>query len=147
MTGCESSCSQGRWRSRRCASPPILFNRLNVKQFEEGQPKNKFSASLNWKLSRFGATLRATRYGDALFNDGNNPLNDFVMSAKTLIDLEGRFELTDNIKFAIGAENVADEYPDPLPLVLNTTGTSAYANYSPFGRSGRFVYGRATFSF
>jgi iron complex outermembrane receptor protein len=127
---------------------PVLFDRLNVLQFEKGQPENKLSANLNWKLERFGATLRATRYGDAVFNDGNNPANDLVMSSKTLVDLEARFELTDNVRFALGAENLTDEYPESSPTAtLNTTGTTAFPQYSPFGRSGRFVYGRATISF
>jgi iron complex outermembrane recepter protein len=69
------------------------------------------------------------------------------MSPKTLVDLEGRFELTENVRFAIGAENLTDQYPDPLPLALNATGNQAYPNFSPFGRAGRFIYGRATFSF
>ncbi len=127
---------------------PVLFDRLNVLQFEQGQPENKLSANLNWKLERFGATLRATRYGDSVFNDGNNPANDLVMSAATLVDLELRFEPTDNLRFALGAENLTDEYPESMPTAtLNTTGTTAFPNYSPFGRSGRYVYGRATFSF
>ncbi len=127
---------------------PVLFDRLNVKAFEKGQPENKFSASVNWKLERFGATLRATRYGDALYNDSNNAATDFVVSAKTLVDLEARFELTDNVRFAFGAENLTDEYPESLPATtLNLTGTQSFPNYSPFGRSGRYVYGRATISF
>ncbi len=127
---------------------PVLFDRLNVLQFEQGQPEDKLSANLNWKLERFGATLRATRYGDAVFNDGNLAANDLVMSSKTLVDLEARFELTDNVRFALGAENLTDEYPESNPTAtLNTTGTTAFPQYSPFGRSGRYVYGRATISF
>ena len=126
---------------------PVLFDRLNVKTFEDGQPQDKFSASVNWSLNRLGATLRATRYGEAIFNDSNTAANDLVMSPKTLVDLEGRIEVTKNFRFAIGAENITDEYPDPLPTALNGTGNTAFPNFSPFGRGGRFVYGRATFSF
>jgi iron complex outermembrane receptor protein len=42
---------------------------------------------------------------------------------------------------------VFDEYPEPLPTALNTTGNAPFSNYSPFGRSGRFVYGRIGLSF
>lgn len=128
--------------------PPVLFDRLNVMLFESGQPEDKFSAAVNWRLERFGASLRATRYGDVVFNDGNNPANDLLLSPKTLVDLEARFDLTDKLRFALGAENLTDEYPEPNPpTTLNLTGTAAFPNYSPFGRSGRFVYGRASFSF
>jgi iron complex outermembrane receptor protein len=63
------------------------------------------------------------------------------------VDLEARYQLTDNIKFAVGADNVLDEYPDALPPSLNSTGATSFSNYSPFGRSGRFIYGRVTFGF
>ncbi|MEZ5486985.1 MAG: TonB-dependent receptor [Steroidobacteraceae bacterium] len=127
---------------------PVLFDRLNIMQFEKGQPENKFSAALNWKLNRFGATLRATRYGDSVFNDGNNPANDLLLSAKTLLDLEARVDVTDKLRFAVGAENLTDEYPESNPpATLNGTGTAAFPNYSPFGRSGRYVYGRVSLSF
>jgi iron complex outermembrane receptor protein len=63
------------------------------------------------------------------------------------VDLEGRFAFTDNIKLALGAENVFDEYPEPVPIALNSTGNAPYSNYAPYGRSGRFVYGRVIFDF
>ena len=100
-------------------------------------------------MNGFGATLRATRYGDAL-SPQNAPTvtaPDFVLTAKTLIDLEGRYAFNDKVKVAIGADNLLDEYPDPLPPGLNSTGATSFSNFSPFGRSGRFVYGRVTVGF
>jgi len=138
--------------------PPVLFGRLNVLTFEEGNPSDKFSAAVNWTMGRFGSTLRATRYGEAL-HPQNNPNQDFNLGAKTLVDLEARFDVTERIRVAVGAENLLDEYPDPFkegvsnnvitdPLdVRNTTGNTPYSNYSPFGRSGRFLYGRVSVDF
>ena len=125
---------------------PTLFGRVNVLTFESGNPENKFSLSATWSMDKFGATLRATRYGDAL-SPGSAAATDFVLTAKTLVDLEARYQVTDNVKLAIGADNLLDEYPDPLPPALNTTGATSFSNYSPFGRSGRYVYGRVTFGF
>ncbi|HEY5801617.1 MAG TPA: TonB-dependent receptor, partial [Burkholderiaceae bacterium] len=125
---------------------PPLFDRVNVLTFERGQPKNKLTASANWKLDKFGATLRATRYGEVLA-PGTTAALDFVMKPKTLVDLEGRFALTDKISIAAGADNVFDQYPGALPAALNTTGNAPFSNFSPFGRSGRFIYARATYSF
>jgi iron complex outermembrane receptor protein len=126
--------------------PPPLFDRINVLTFEKGTPEDKYSAAVNWTLNAFGATLRATRYGDVL-QPGTTAATDFVLSAKTLVDLEGRFDVTDKIRLAVGADNLLDEYPDESPPSINATGTTAFSNYSPFGRSGRFVYGRLTYSF
>jgi iron complex outermembrane receptor protein len=72
---------------------------------------------------------------------------DFVLTAKTLLDLEGRYAFNDKVKVAIGADNLLDEYPDPLPPGLNSTGATSFSNFSPFGRSGRFIYGRVTVGF
>jgi iron complex outermembrane receptor protein len=130
-----------------------------VLSFEEGNPKNKFSAVATWSRTRFGATLRATRYGDVLSPDnaanatfanvaaGTVRPNDVVLHAKTLVDLEARVTFAERARLAIGAENLFDKYPDANPFTVNGTGTASFSNYSPFGRSGRFLYGRVSFDF
>ena len=125
---------------------PVLFARANVLTFEEGTPKDKFAAVINWKRDRAGATLRATRYGEAL-DPATVATSDFRLGSKTLVDFEARFDVTDSIKLALGAENVFDEYPDAFILSRNGTGNTPFSNYSPFGRAGRFVYGRVSVGF
>lgn len=136
--------------------PPVLFDRFNILTFEEGTPDSKLTGQVNWDLDRWGATLRATRYGEVLSPDsaatfvsvaGAAVPNDIVLGEKTLVDLEGRFDVSDSIRLAIGAENLLDEYPDPNTPLANPTGTTSFSNYSPFGRSGRFVYGRVSYKF
>ena len=51
------------------------------------------------------------------------------------------------LTLAVGAENLFDQYPDPFPPALNLNGGPVWSNYSPFGRGGRYVYGRATYAF
>ena len=125
---------------------PSLFDRINVLSLEEGQPKNKLNASASWKLGPMGATLRATRYGEVL-SPGTTAALDFKLSAKTVVDLEGRYDITKQLKVALGAENLFDAYPESVPTTLNTTGNAPFPNYAPFGRGGRFVYARASYSF
>ena len=123
-----------------------LFARVNELSFEDGQPKNKLNAAVNWKHGALGATLRATRYGEVL-SPNANPALDFKLSPKTLVDLEMRYALSKQVNLALGAENLFDKYPDALPFTLNGTGNTPYANYAPFGRGGRFVYARASYAF
>ena len=137
---------------------PPLFDRFNVLTMEKGNPKTKFSANVNWDLDQWGATLRAVRYGKVFSPDsstaatfagvagGYRPIDQWL-SAQTVLDLEARFAFTDHIKLAVGAENLFDEYPDPVPIALNSTGNAPYSNYAPYGRAGRFVYGRMVFDF
>jgi iron complex outermembrane receptor protein len=124
---------------------PVLFDRINVLAFEKGQPKSKINASVDWKLNSWGAGLRATRYGEAL-DPGTTAALDQILSPKTLVDMELRYAFNKKWKMAIGADNVFDEYPDSRTPALNTSGATSFSNYSPFGRSGRFVYARVSYS-
>jgi iron complex outermembrane receptor protein len=125
---------------------PRVFDRINVLTLEEGTPKNKYTAAVNWSLPRLGASVRATRYGDVLF-PGTVAANDLVLTAKTLLDMEVRIDVTESVRATIGADNVLDKYSNELPPRLNGTGTQSFSNYSPFGRSGRFVFGKASYRF
>lgn len=125
---------------------PVLFGRANTLTFEEGSPADKETLSIDWTLGQFSATLRGIRYGEVVQPD-NNPVFDQKLSAKTVVDLEGRFAATDNLTLSVGADNLFDEYPDAFPIALNTTGNTPFSNYSPFGYSGRFVYVKAAYNF
>ena len=137
--------------------PPVLFDRFNVLTFEEGTPENKFSAQRQLEARPLGARRcarratakcsRPTALRRSRRAAGTLP-NDITLGAKTLVDLEGRFDITDNIRVALGAENLLDEYPDANPAGCATRpARTSFSNYSPFGRSGRFVYGRLSYKF
>jgi iron complex outermembrane receptor protein len=125
---------------------PVLFDRLNVLTFEEGNPDSKFTGQINWQLDRWGATLRATRYGEVL-SPGNTANLDFKMGAATLVDLEARIGIIDKLHLSVGADNLLDKYPETQPATINSTGNTPFSNYSAFGRGGRFVYGKLTYDF
>ncbi|MFZ6818209.1 TonB-dependent receptor plug domain-containing protein [Undibacterium sp. Ji22W] len=124
---------------------PVLFDRINVLSLERGQPRSKINASIDWKLADYAATIRATRYGEVL-DPGTTAALDQTLSPKTLVDMEFRYSLTKRLKLAVGADNIFDVYADTRLPVLNTTGATSFSNYSPFGRSGRFVYARLSYS-
>ncbi len=90
--------------------------------------------------------MRVTRYGEVL-SPSPAAATDFQLGAKTLVDLEARYALGKQLNLAIGADNVFDVYPEAFPAALNSTGNALFSNYSAFGRSGRFVYARASYSF
>ncbi len=126
-------------------SPP-LFDRVNVLTLEEGTPSEKYSFNLNWSLDAFAATARATYYGEVL-DPGTTANLDFYLDGQALVDLEARWDVTDRIQLGIGAENVFDEYPDAFPVARNVTGNTPFTNYAPYGRSGRYWYGRLRMGF
>lgn len=125
---------------------PVLFDRINVLTFEEGTPNSKLTGSVDWTMDAFGATVRATRYGKVL-SPGTTAANDLELNSAVLIDLEARWNVLENVRLTLGADNVFDEYPTKTPPNLNTTSNTPFSNYSPFGRSGRYVYGRVSVNF
>ena len=125
---------------------PVLFDRVNVLTFEEGTPKNKYGANFNWENGPFSAGLRVTRYGEVL-DPGTTAALDVRLGAETVIDLDASYQLAENIRLTVGSDNITDQYPDAYPISRNTTGNTPYSNYAPFGRSGRFIYGRVNIGF
>ena len=128
-----------------------MFARVNKLTFEKGTPKDKYTFSTDWSLSRYGITFRATRYGEVLTPGSTGVANtsgaDLILEPKILLDLEGRVQLTPKVKMAIGADNITDQHPTKTPFLLNSTSNTPYSNYSPFDRSGRHVYGKITYEF
>jgi len=128
-------------------SPNFLFDRSNIKAFEEGTPKTKILGSLDWSLGDLSLTAKATYY-DSVLIANNNALVDYSTGYDTLVDLEARYKLPMGVGLAVGVNNLTDEYPAFTPSTLNApTGSVGFPQYSPFGFNGRFVYGRVSYSF
>ncbi len=120
---------------------PVLFGRVNTLIFQEGQPKDKAVLGVDWTRGYFGATVRATYYGNVLV-PGTTAANDYDLGYHTLVDAEFRVQPTRHVQAAIGVNNLFDSYPNATP---NSTG-GAFSSYSPFGFDGRFMYARLAYS-
>lgn len=126
--------------------PPPLFGRVNILTYEKGQPKEKFTASVNWSRDKWASTVRATYYGEVL-SPGTDAARDFWLGTKTLVDLEVRYDVTKAVQLALGADNLFDAYPPAYPGTLNGTGNVPFSGYTPYGFTGRYVYGRVNVKF
>jgi iron complex outermembrane receptor protein len=140
-----------------------LFARPESFRLTDGQPQNKLNLGLDWELDSFGATLRANRFGEVFLPIGSTSditveqgaaPGDVTLSPSWVVDLELRYNILDSLQVAVGAQNLLDEYPDRLPFGtvdgfnfgLNNS-FLPYSSQSPFGFSGRFVYGRVSVDF
>ncbi|MDB5493950.1 MAG: TonB-dependent receptor [Phenylobacterium sp.] len=124
-------------------TPVSLFARQAVYRFERGTPKYKVGLEGDWSFENWGATARATFYGDVLApGTTDNGLNDVHTGAQTVVGLEGRYKFSHGIGLAIGADNLFDVYPKQIPVNLDTTGAAPWSSFSPFGFNGRFLYAR-----
>lgn len=136
-----------------------LFGRQESLRIEQGQPRTKVNLGLDYDYEFLGVTLRGNRFGKVI-DGGSEPFNDVVLGAKWVVDLEARINPGKGLEFAVGANNLLDEYPDLIPTGQGTdpiTGATRnyaatryvapFSNFSPFGFNGRFLYARASFSF
>lgn len=126
-------------------SPPFLFDRGNVKSFEEGTPEQKLVFSLDWTKGGFGVTGKATHY-DSVLVPNNIATLDYETGQAWIADLEGRYKFERGVTVALGANNLFDEYPRASPTTVSgNVGAIDFPQYSPFGFNGRFLYGRLSY--
>jgi iron complex outermembrane recepter protein len=126
-------------------SPPFLFDRGNVKSFEEGTPEQKLVFSVDWTKGGFGVSAKATHYDSVLVPNNISTL-DYETGENWVADLEGRYKFERGVTVALGANNLFDEYPNASPTTVSgNVGAIAFPQYSPFGFNGRFLYGRLSY--
>jgi iron complex outermembrane receptor protein len=61
--------------------------------------------------------------------------------SEVLVDAEVGYRLVDQVKVAVGAKNIFDNYPDRM-IPDNSFGIFLFPSASPFGFNGRYVYAR-----
>jgi iron complex outermembrane receptor protein len=128
-------------------TPTSLFARQATLRFQEGTPKQKLTLQGDWSKEAWGATVRTTFYGDVLspgtLADGSA---DNSTGDRGLVDLEARYTFPVGLTASVGADNVFDVYPRQIIPSQNTTSAAPFSSFSPFGFSGRFVYGRLAYN-
>ena len=127
----------------------ILFSEREIARFETSTPKNKINFATTWTNDDIAVTLRATRYGEVVDPSTDTDLNE-VLDAKWITDLDVGYQLTADIKLSVGANNLFDQYPQDTLSNVRQSDFNQIFPYSPFsayGTDGRFVYGRATYTF
>lgn len=145
----------------------VLFGRQEQGRLVRGQPRTKINLGLDYDYDRLGLTFRANRFGKVeatggeIGSPGSGVFNDNFLEAQWVADAEARFTFAERFEVAIGANNVFDSYPTPVPVgqagVSATTGlpvffpttnyVAPFSNYSPNGFNGRFIYARAAVKF
>lgn len=137
-----------------------LFDRVERRRVECGQPDDNIRLMQSFHRSAWNVTTRESRYGEycsftALV--GTLPLDDQVYSAEWLADAELSYRWR-GYTFAVGAENLFDNFPDrnlvfregttpPAYTAQSNNGMFTYPSQSPFGMNGRFVYTRLSYTF
>ncbi|NUO02021.1 MAG: TonB-dependent receptor [Saprospiraceae bacterium] len=140
------------------------FNREDQSRIEVANPKHKISFTLNYKINKFSAMLRAVNFGEVVYLDAtidptrpeNFPTNAFsgqketldqTFGAKTVFDLSLTYRLVEGIGFTIGANNLLDTYQDIHAHSGNMSlGRFVYSRrVQQMGFNGRYIFARLKF--
>jgi outer membrane receptor protein involved in Fe transport len=148
------------------ASAPnaTFFNFSGLFGITHRAPQEKINLSANWSLDQFGVTLRETYYGPVHgfgSPNGGAPFFTENQAAVGITDLEARYDVTEQLQFAIGGNNIFGIRPNTAPFVTNTpnpnTGAAQLVNTgsnidrnnigSAYNPNGGYYYGRITYNF
>src|SRR5262245_35702945 len=129
------------------ATPPqlrdyssVLFDRIERRRIECGQPRDGFRFDGDWRRRRLGLRLNLARYGE-FCSFTQNPADDQEFRAKWLTDAEASFR-AGGFVLAIGVQNLFDVFPDRNSTVNSFNGIQTFPSHSPFGMNGRGIYAR-----
>jgi iron complex outermembrane recepter protein len=120
-----------------------------VNTLEEAAPRWKGLLSAEWAADRYRLLARLNGYGSTVrvfnFGGGFEPRQRY--GSETSVDLEGSFEVTENLTWTAGVSNLLDNYPDRSDATINYFGNLPWDILSPVGINGRYLYTRLTARF
>lgn len=132
-------------------SNPQAINRERQVEIKKFNPKMRGNLTLNLEHGRWRALLRTNYYGE--WTDAvNNAIPtasafDQTFPATWLFDFEVGYDLTDSVALSVGADNVFNSYPEKDARPGQQNNGIVYPQFSPFGFSGGYWYGRVTAKF
>ena len=114
-----------------------------------------FDPNVRWNLTAFHTMGdwsfmgRVRYFGEAENSNNNgNPLNFQTFDPTMFLDLEANWQLNDNWRFTLGAQNILDEYPDATAREI---GDYCCGRIYPSGTvvpwQGGYIYGRVGVTF
>ena len=119
----------------------VLFDRIERRRLECGQPTDSLRLGADWRRRRWGATINSARYGEFCSFTASEAI-DQTFTPKWLLDGEVSFDAAELVTFAVGGHNLFNVFPDRNITVNSFNGIQTFPSHSPFGMNGRMLYAR-----
>ena len=122
------------------------LNALRIRRLEEGLPNVRGNVTVQHDLAGGAAVLVRSSYWGGYF-DGETPYyesgssNTIDYPARTLLDVEASYPLTESFRLTLGGQNVLNTFPQEYPGAADGVG-NRYGQFTPFGFNGGFYYAR-----
>lgn len=148
------------WTDTEVTFAGAFVDATKVEQLEQNLPNNRGSLTFNYSQDDWNLITRVNYYGsffEAHLDSGDLPI---YADNNILVDAEFNMDLSDSFGFAIGVNNLFDEFPLELNSLtaFDEDGQPAgnygsdvvgakYPTTSPYGFNGRFLYVKATYRY
>ena len=121
---------------------PETLSAGRIKELQESLPRNRGSATLTQSISNDLSALGRLSYYSAWFDDDDG----HTYGGKVVLDLEASYGLGNGLMVSVGGQNALNTYSDENPNAPGGVGNK-YSQFSPFGYSGAFWYGKLRYGF
>ena len=122
---------------------PETLSKGRIKELEESLPSNRATLTLTQALTPNVDILGRWSYYSSWWDDDDKHT---YRSDAGLFDLELSYLVDTGMTFTVGAQNILNTYSDENPGAPGGTG-NMYSQFSPFGYSGAFWYGKLGYRF
>jgi iron complex outermembrane receptor protein len=127
------------------------LNRQAISNLVNLYPKNRTTLSAGWSLGNWEVNLRESRYSAVTLVVQNLiPGDDSRNPPAFITDLDISYNVTDNARVTIGANNLFNKFPVKLNQQASIdNGWYSGVNYnlaSPYGYNGGFYYARVSYN-
>lgn len=128
-------------------SGSFLNSVVTKRRFEEGVPQHNAVLSATYIIGDWDFTSRARYYGSYTdYGDNNDPDDLFqTFGAITFIDLNVGYNINENVKLVIGAENILDTNPDKA--LHQADRGKVYSRNAPYDTDGGKYFARVNVNF
>ncbi len=122
-----------------------LFDRVEQVRLTKANPNKGAVWSLTQDYKQLQTNLRLNYFGPYTIGYATG---DKTYSGKTTVDITFHYELTDQLRFGFGADDLFDTYPDKRPEINSFNGIFIYPNTNaPFGFNGGSYYADLSYRF
>ncbi len=122
---------------------PLTLDATRVQELQEALPETRGVLTANQRFGERFRLLGRASYYDSWFDSEDGIIYD---GGNVLVDLEGAYDLTDDLTLYVGGQNVFNTYPERNPFAAEGVG-NRYSQYTPFGFNGAYWYGRVSYRF
>ena len=134
-----------------------VIDTFRITTLERGLPNTRWNFTVNHDGGRWNLMGRLNYFGAFWDSEDGRNANDVApdvvteswlypsYAGKALLDLELGIPFGDNLKLALGGENVLNTYPEVNQYGAQTVGNK-YGQFSPFGFGGAYYYVRLNYS-